>query len=453
MGAGVCRSIGDGGRRCTSSIPTMRSARRAASAQLGKSLAEAGDPDALAAYANAQAWAERTKEALEAGRDDQARMYADNAKKCAAAARTYARGRQPKDPYPDAADPAALHAPPPPPPPEERRAARALAGAAGIGGRARVTPPREDGGETAAWNDKDFGGAATVFPGADDEPPHARVVFSRLDRDRYQALADSPWPYRTEGGQVIYDRVPVDHAEQIINAAASRRAAKPWERHGLSDEGHRAGLDQEAAGRLNPESERWSSGLNDDQRAWVRRYTDLDYAEINEHLYERRDLDERAPGIGPPMRAVTGHIDSAIAAAGLSEEPHRCYRGYTPPTEVRQQNRVAAWARESFVVGGRYRDDSYMSVSHCPEVAAGFSERAWYSGAEEGRADHGVVFETVSRRGAAVASISRYGNAERERLMPRGSEYVVVGVHENVRVAGEPCVVVQLADVNESKRY
>ncbi|MFI1189237.1 ADP-ribosyltransferase [Streptomyces californicus] len=431
----------------------MRSARRAASAQLGKSLAEAGDPDALAAYANAQAWAERTKEALEAGRDDQARMYADNAKKCAAAARTYARGKQPKEPYPDADDPAALNATPPPPPPEERRAARALAGAAGIGGRARVTPPREDGGETAAWNDKDFGGAATVFRGEDDEPPHARVVFSRLDRDHYQALADSPWPYRTEGGQVIYDRVPVDHAEQIINAAASRRAAKPWERHGLSDARHRTALEEDAADRLRPESARWASGLSDSQKKWVMVYTSSQYSEINEHLYEGRDLDEPAAGMGAPMRVVTGNLDSAIAAAGQSQEPHRCYRGYTPPTEVRQQNRVAAWVRENFVVGGRYQDDSYMSVSHCPEVAAGFTNRGWYSAGEAGRADHGVVFETVSHRGAAVASVSVFGNAERERLMPRGSQYVVVGVHEDVNVGGQPCVLVQLADVGESKRY
>ncbi|WP_199845147.1 hypothetical protein, partial [Streptomyces scabiei] len=101
----------------------MRSARRASSAQLGKTVAEAGDPNAQAAYANAQAWTARTKEALEEGDDDRARMYADNAKKCAAAARAYARGKQPKQPYPDADDPAALSAEPPPPPPEQTRAA------------------------------------------------------------------------------------------------------------------------------------------------------------------------------------------------------------------------------------------------------------------------------------------------------------------------------------------
>ncbi|MFE0373222.1 ADP-ribosyltransferase [Streptomyces tendae] len=431
----------------------MRSARRASSAQLGKTVAEAGDPNAQAAYANAQAWTARTKEALEEGDDDRARMYADNAKKCAAAARAYARGKQPKQPYPDADDPAALSAEPPPPPPEQTRAARALAGAAGIGGRARVLPPRDDGGQTTAWNDQGFGGAATVYPGEGDEPPHARVVFSRLDRDRYQALADSPWPYRTEDGQVIYDRVPVDHAEQIIHAAASRRPAKPWERHGLSDARHRDRLDEVTADRLVPESEQWASNLDQGQRQWVTTYTGHSYSEINEHLYKGRDLDQPADGMHTPMRVVTGNIDSAIAAAGQSQEPHRCFRGYTPPLDVRKENRVAGWARENFVVGSRYRDDSYMSVSHCPAVAAGFTNRGWSSEGEWGMADHGVVFETVSRRGAAVAHISEFDNAERERLMPRGSEFVVVGVHESVNVAGQPCVVVQLADVNESKRY
>ncbi|WP_431983912.1 ADP-ribosyltransferase [Streptomyces qinglanensis] len=431
----------------------MRSARRAASAHLGKSVAETGDPAAQSAYANAQAWAARTKEALEAGDDDRARMYADNAKKCAAAARAYARGKQPKEPYPDAGDPAAVNAAPPPRPPEQTRAARALAGAAGIGGRARVLPPRADGGQTTAWNDEGFGGAATVYPGEGDDPPHARVVFSQMDRDRYQALADSPWPYRTENGQVIYDRVPADHAEQIIQAAASRRAAKPWEQHGLSDTGHRDRLDKVTADRLVPESEQWASGLNDGQRQWVTTYTGHSYSEINEHLYKGRDLDQPTDGTHTPMRVVTGNIDSAIAAAGQSQEPHRSFRGYTPPLEVRKENRVAAWARENFVVGSGYRDDSYMSVSHCPKVAAGFTNRGWSSDGQWGTADHGVVFEAVSRRGAAVAHISAFGNAERERLMPRGSEFVVVGVHENVNVAGTPCVVVQLADVNESKRY
>ncbi|MFE6272227.1 ADP-ribosyltransferase [Streptomyces goshikiensis] len=439
----------------------MRSARRAASPQLGQSIAASQNTDAEAAYANAQAWATRTKEAVEAGDDAKARMFADNAKQCAAAARTYARGKRPKDPYPDATDPAALNAAPPPPPPEEARAAAALAGAAGIGARARVMPPRADGGQTTAWDDKDFGGAATIYPGTGDEPPHARVAFTRLDRDRYQALADSPWPYRVENGTVIYDRVPVDHAEQIIHAAGSRRAARPWERHGLTDAGHRDRLDSASADKLDEESRKWAENLDGDQRQWVTSYTGTTYEPINQHLYRGGSLDEPAPGLGTRMGTVTHNIDTAIAAAGTAETAHRTYRGFTPPMDVRSDNRVSSWVRENFAVGSRYRDDSYMSVSHCPEVAAGFTDTSWSKKVtsehgehtEHGRADYGVVFEAVTRRGAALAEISVFGNAERERLMPRGAEWVVVGVQEGVTINGRKHMVVQMCDAQDSPRY
>jgi hypothetical protein len=450
----VCRSKSKGGRRCTSSHPAMRAAKRAASNQLSETVAAAGEGHpAQDAFTNAAEWAARTKEAIEAGDDAKAAMFADNAKRCAKATRSLLRGRRPKDPYPDAADAALLQAPAPPPPPEEDRTGRALAGAAGIGGRARVMPPRQDGGRTAAWNDKDFGGAATVYPGSDDEPPHARVVFHRLDRDRYQALADSPWPYRVENGQVIYDRVPADHAEQIIRAAGSRRPAKPWERHGLTDEPSRHSLPGERADRLNPESQKWASGLNHDQREWVKAYTGAAYSSINKHLYEGKSLDEGAGWSSTPMREVTGHLDSAISSAGVSETQHHVFRGFTPPVEVRKERRVASWVRENFTVGSRYRDNSYMSVSHCPGVAANFTDTSWYQSTDSGTADCGVVFESVTRRGAALSEISVFGNAERERLMPRGSDWVVVGVHEGVKVNGKTCMVVQMADAKDTHRY
>ncbi|MER0476848.1 ADP-ribosyltransferase [Streptomyces sp. Edi2] len=432
----------------------MRAAKRASSKQLAQDVVAAGDGHpAQAAFTNAQEWAARTKEAIEAGDDAKARMFADNAKRCATATRALLRGRRPKQPYPDAADPGFLHAPAPAPPPEEQRTARALAGAAGIGGRARLMPTRQDGGQTVAWNDKDFGGAATVYPGSEDEPPHARLVFHRLDRDRYQALADSPWPYRTENGQVIYDRVPADHAEQIIRAAASRRPAKPWERHGLSDGTTRDRLPGEHAARLVPESQKWVAGLNSDQRQWVQAYTGSAYSSINKHLYQGKSLDEGAGYASTPMREVTGHLDSAIASAGVSDTHHHVFRGFTPPMEVRKEQRVASWVRENFQVGSRYRDDSYMSVSHCPSVAAGFTNTSWSTSEGWGNADCGVVFESVTRRGAAVAEVSVFENEERERLMPRGSEWVVVGVHEGVKVDGQTCMVVQMTDAKDTHRY
>ncbi|MGW1291094.1 hypothetical protein ACWD4N_48095, partial [Streptomyces sp. NPDC002586] len=98
----------------------MRAAKRAASRQLSAGVAQMpeGHP-AQDAYASAQEWAAKTKEAVEAGDDARAKMFAGNAKKCAAAARTLLRGRTPKDAYPDPTDPALTDAAPPAPAPEE----------------------------------------------------------------------------------------------------------------------------------------------------------------------------------------------------------------------------------------------------------------------------------------------------------------------------------------------
>ncbi|WP_329020412.1 hypothetical protein [Streptomyces sp. NBC_01601] len=465
----MCRSVAMGGRRCAASHPAVRAAKRA-TARLAQSMAavDAGHP-AQGPYSSAQVWAARAKVAAEAGDDDKAALYAGNAKTCAAATRDMLADRGSKPRYPPTADPRAAYAmgprpaknqpsdtwsaPEPPEYPEHVRAASAFAQASGAGGRATFLP-RGDGGQTVAWSGEDFSGAATVYPGEGEEPPYARVVFTRLDRDRYQALADSPWPYRVERGQVVYDRVPTDHAEQIITAARTGQAAKPWERHGLGGREERVRLDEERAAALEPESQRWAGHLTDDQRHWVSAYTGVGHKAINAHLYNGEDLSRPAGRMSVPMHEVTRHLDAAIDAAGVADTPHHGFRGYTPPLEVRQQNRVAAWVKENFVVGGRYRSEGYMSVSHCPRVAAGFADRTWLDdNGRSGVADHGVVFETLSRRGAAVASASAQGNAERERVHKRQSDWVVVGVQEDVEVEGKPCVVVQLVDARDLPRH
>lgn len=467
----MCRSKSRGGRRCASSHPAVRAAQRAASGALAQSVADAGTGHpAQAAFDSAREWADRSRLAAEAGDDERARRCAEHAKACASASRELLADRRRPASYPAASDPRSAFAmdaprrpepvaeewtaPPMPEYPEHVRAADALAAATGAGGRTTFIP-REDGGQTVAWGGESFAGSATVYPGTDEEPPHARVVFRRLDRDRYQALADSPWPYRVEGGQVIYDRVPADHAEQIIAAAASGRPAKPWERHGLTDARERQDLDRHAAGRLQEESEQWATKLTRPQREWAATFTgSSSIRDLNGHLYRGEDLDKPAGSMDVPAREVTEHLDGAIAAAGTSERPHVGYRGYTPPPEVLQSDRVAEWARENFRVGGRYRDDSYMSVSHCPKVAASFADTYWkVEGGPSGRASTGLMFETVSRQGAPVGAVAAFGNLERERVMPRRMDWVVVGVHEGVMVDGKPHVLVQLLDQRESPRY
>ncbi|MYZ41067.1 hypothetical protein GT002_39675, partial [Streptomyces sp. SID4917] len=89
----------------------------------------------------------------------------------------------------------------------------------GAGGRATFIP-REDGGQTVAWGGESFAGSATVYPGTDEEPPHARVVFHRLDRDRYQALADSPWPYRSRAAR----------SSTTVSPPTTPSRSSPWPR-------------------------------------------------------------------------------------------------------------------------------------------------------------------------------------------------------------------------------
>ncbi|GGU39091.1 hypothetical protein [Streptomyces violascens] len=464
----MCRSLSKGGRRCGSSHPAVRAARRAASTALRKDVAVAGaGHPALGAYATAQMWEAKTRQAVESGEDEQAKLYAGNAKLSAAATRTLLKDRKQTPRYPNAADPRVAWAMPAPAPeddgwgaaqlpeyPEHVRAADAFARASGAGGAATFVP-RADGGQTVAWRGDDFAGSATVYPANGDEPPHARVVFNRLDQGRYQALADSPWPYRIENGQVIYDRVPADHAEQIIGAARARQAARPWERHGLGRDPQRDQLHEHRAGALVPESSAWASRLNSEQHHWVSTYTGSKYRQINAHLYNGHDLDQPAETMDVPMRVVTDSINSAIRSAGTAEVPHRTFRGFTPPLEVRKGNRVAQWARETFPAGSRYNSPSFLSSSHCPEVAGGeyFARTDWEDNGQYGEADHAVVFEMVSRRGAAVAHVSQYGNLERERLHESGSNWVSVGVQENVTIKGRACVVVQLVDMNEVHRH
>ncbi|MFE6272202.1 ADP-ribosyltransferase [Streptomyces goshikiensis] len=431
----------------------------------------AGHP-ASAAYAQAQTWADKTRQAVADGDDDKAAQYAGNARQCADATRTLlvnpgAATKQPNPSDPRHAFALSTRKPDDVPAgpgysmptelpefPEHVRAASALAQATGAGGQAKFIP-RQDGGQSVAWGQPGHSGVVTVYPGDDDEHPHARIAFSTLDRDRYEALARSPWPYRVENGAVVYDRVPVDQAEQILTAARTGQAGRPWERHGLGDRHNRTYLPSNQANALVPESKAWAAGLNQEESSWVATYTGEQYKEINAHLFKGRPMDEDVDGLYVPMRTVSAGLDSALEKAGRSASPRTTYRGFTPPVEVRQADTVDSWVRSNFRVGQDYRDDSYMSVSHCPQVGARFSEAYWENAktGQHGVARHRVVFEIVSSRGAAVGYVSKHGNAERERLMPRGSTFRVVGIQEDVKVDGHNCMVVQMVDTKDIPRH
>ncbi|MFF8786858.1 ADP-ribosyltransferase [Streptomyces sp. NPDC015125] len=427
----------------------------------------------MAAYEQAQTWADRTRQAVAAGDEETARQYAAQARQCAQTSRgllavsgTASERPEPEDPRRAFAlsTPTIAEKEPGkdvgrdalPEFPEHVRAASALAQASGAGGGATFVP-REDGGQSVAWGQPGYCGVATVYAGDEDEHPYARLAFSTLDRDRYGALAHSPWPYRMEeDGAVVYDRVPVDQAEQILHTARTGRPGKPWERHGLGERDDRVELSNEGAAKLEPESSRWAEGLSEAERTWIGTYTGESFGQINEHLYKGRSMDEDLyiNDQVVSMRTVAGEIDSALFKAAPGKL-HTTYRGFTPPMEVRRADTVDSWVRDNFVVGQDYRDDSYMSVSHCPSVAAGFASRFWDNPetGKYGNARYRVVFEIVSSRGAVVGAVGIHGHSERERLMPRGMSYRVVGIQEDAKVDGHPSMVVQMVDTKDIPRH
>ncbi|WP_329167130.1 hypothetical protein OHB49_43640 (plasmid) [Streptomyces sp. NBC_01717] len=351
---------------------------------------------------------------------------------------------------------------------------------AGVGARKRSADPK-GGGQSVAWGDKRsslwwrkhrsdraFAGRVTVYPGTEDEGghPRAELVFSSLDSVRHQALADSPWPYRVENDSVVYGRLAADQVGQILQAAATGKAGRPWQRYGLGGAEPRTKLEADRANRLVPESQKWATSLSAAERKYVRGYTDYAFKPINMHLKKEDFLDIPGSKLGAPMETVLGHLDLAIAKAATPNTPHITYHGHNIPPEVLKAENVEDWVRKAFPVGSTYRHAPYMSSSHCPQTASGFAKDYVQHDGERHFVSRSVVFEVVSSRGAAVAEIAKYGNVERERLLPRGSTFRVVGRHENVSVGdtvttvygkniqvhGKKVILVQLVDVKDIPR-
>ncbi|MEV6682174.1 ADP-ribosyltransferase [Streptomyces erythrochromogenes] len=442
----MCQSKTAGGRRCVSSHPAVRAARKALPPRLAELLAASEDQAAHTAYADAVQAAAKAREAADAGEDELAAAYAKQAREDAQLAQQRLAGNS-------ETNAGLIGGTPPPGAPEHVRSAYALAKATGNDQAVLIPGPGDQ--QTVAWDEDGYAGAVTIHPSPDDDTrPTARVTLTDLDRNRYEALAKSPWDYRTEHGQVIYDRVPADVAEEILHTARTGAPAKPWRKHGLTAGKNRDALDDDDIHRLHRESYAWAAELDDDQHAWLEGYCDDDYEPINHHLYTGADLDDPPKGLSASAREITEHLDSAIACAPEPEDPHITYRGYTPPEAIRAADNVVPWVQENFRIGQDYRDDSYMSTSHCPEVAAGTFAETEFRGPDGtlGKASHGVVFEVVSRHGAAVTALS-HDETEYERLMPRNATYRVVGIHDNVIIDRNRCVVVQMVHLDEIPRH
>ncbi|MFJ4680497.1 ADP-ribosyltransferase [Kitasatospora sp. NPDC088783] len=423
----------------------MRLARRASAGLAGETAGLAADDAAALAFGQARQWEARARDAAAEGDDAAADLYAGRARDAAAEARRLLDGRTETAVSEDL---------------EHERAADALASATGLGERA-VALPRLDGGCSVIWDEDGFSGSATVHPGGEGGHPITRIAFTGLDRDRYEALARSPWPYEVEDGRVVYDNMPADQAELIVRAAATGRPGRPWEEHGLDGGGRRDPLEEDEARGLVRESASWAGRLDGEEAYWTREYAGADAFEpINRHLYEGHGMDEPVDEVGVPMSQIAPHLDSALAKARVAGEPRTTYRGFNPPDEVIAADCVKEWAADQFPVGGTYRDDSYMSTSHCPRMAIGFSANLAYDpqAGEYRSARHHFAFEVLSSKGAVMRAVSDIDEDEYERLLPRSSTFRVVGRQVGVQIPDHygktrSTVLVQLVDVDDIPRY
>jgi hypothetical protein len=107
---------------------------------------------------------------------------------------------------------------------------------------------------------------------------------------------------------------------------------------------------------------------------------------------------------------------------------------------IRQAGGLEKWMSENIALGKELKFDGYQSSSVDLEVAK------TYVGS-----DGGLVFEIMTPEGVNISSISDFLD-EKEVLLPRQSRYVVVGVHNDLRMESSgsgPISVVQLVAIND----
>lgn len=139
------------------------------------------------------------------------------------------------------------------------------------------------------------------------------------------------------------------------------------------------------------------------------------------------------------MQALYGSLDAALEKADEPGEARTVYRGVRKPFYVSAS--AGEWVAESFPVGATLDLPAYTSTSYDPSVAEGWMPEG-----------HGVILEMRTRKGAPVEGISFF-KSERERLLPRGTRWRVVGVQtvpfEGAMGGGGHRTVVQIVDEDE----
>lgn len=170
------------------------------------------------------------------------------------------------------------------------------------------------------------------------------------------------------------------------------------------------------------ESEPWVNELNDSELAVMRWMTDRGAVEMNTHLGGSNDYSHYSQH---DLSLLQNQLDTAFDKLP-SQKSRVMYRGirkgllpveiaesYRIPDEVKQQIIL-----EKFQEGATYRNEFYMPTSLQPEATMRF-------------ADIGMVMEIKTSRSAPVSALSLFPR-EAERIIPRGVEYKVAAVKDNI---------------------
>ena len=122
--------------------------------------------------------------------------------------------------------------------------------------------------------------------------------------------------------------------------------------------------------------------------------------------------DTRTPAV---LKEVTKYMDSAMEKSVSKQR--KVYRGMSPSNVAFNDMSVQDFVDKNLKLGSEIVFDGYQSTSLSASTALSYN------------ANSGIFFEILTSEGVNVVSLSEY-EEECEVLLPRGSRYMVVGVHD-----------------------
>lgn len=169
-------------------------------------------------------------------------------------------------------------------------------------------------------------------------------------------------------------------------------------------------------------------------------YTGSSYRDFNRTIFKRQGISKEDAAYNR-YRSKMRNLDSAIAKAPKIDKI--VYRAVRSSASIFKNEalgedineRVQTYVKDNYQVGKRVSFKGYQSTSATRTTAYN-----WL-----GTNKSGVIYEIKTPEGIAIRNISSISE-ENEVLLPRESEYVVVGVHKDKRGTN----IVQMVAINEN---